>query len=387
MALKRVGFLEGRGMPVLGSRSRLRCGAIRLALCWVLGCMTTAAFAQAQAEASADGAPEKLPVTMADVLTNADLEGTVALNKGGTVRLDKTGKRVLVMAEVCLRQGGLEMLACRRRSKEHESILAIDADAFVIHTALLALKASPGGPAVYQPEFRPPHGQTVSIGLMWKDPEGKRQSAPAQAWVRETLNRFWVRPLERLPAGVSLAEDSSLRYDRKQRDLLWYGPMSEKERQSLLAMSKDKAWTAAIEYFHERGQPRGLKAEWVFVGSILAVDETTGQKTYAAEEGQYICVSNFAESMLDLALASSKEAAELSFEAWTERIPAKGTPVVIELKPVPAKPAVGNGAAEKPTTEKPVGEKPASPSLPAKPIPGKSGGQPAPSGKPEADQS
>jgi hypothetical protein len=91
--------------------------------------------------------------------------------------------------------------------------------------------------------------------------------------------------------------------------------------------------------------------------------------------------------MLDLALASSKEAAELSFEAWTERIPAKGTPVVIELKPVPAKPAVGNGAAEKPTTEKPVGEKPASPSLPAKPIPGKSGGQPAPSGKPEADQS
>ncbi|MFM8220230.1 MAG: YdjY domain-containing protein, partial [Planctomycetaceae bacterium] len=125
------------------------------------------------------------------MLSPADLEGTVALNKSGSVRLDKTRKRVLVLAEVCLRQGGLEMLACRKRSKEHESILAIDADAFVIHTALLALKAAPGGPAVYQPEFRPPHGQTVSIELTWKDPEGQRQSAPAQAWVRETLNRFW----------------------------------------------------------------------------------------------------------------------------------------------------------------------------------------------------
>ncbi|MFM8217617.1 MAG: YdjY domain-containing protein, partial [Planctomycetaceae bacterium] len=167
--------------------------------------------------------------------------------------------------------------------------------------------------------------------------------------------------LERLPAGVSLAEDSSLRYDRKQRDLLWYGPMSDKERQAFLAMSKDKAWTAAIEYFHERGQPRGLKAEWVFVGSILAVDETTGQKTYAAEEGQYICVSNFAESMLDLALASSKEAAELSFEAWTERIPAKGTPVVIVLKPVAAKAAPATPATDEPKAEKPEEEKPADP--------------------------
>ncbi|MFM8288567.1 MAG: YdjY domain-containing protein [Planctomycetaceae bacterium] len=352
-------------MPVLPSGCRVRRGAMVWALCWGLcgglGWCVTPVFAQAPADAAAEGAPDKPAATIADVLTPADLEGTVALNKSGSVRLDKTRKRVLVLAEVCLRQGGLEMLACRKRSKEHESILAIDADAFVIHTALLALKAAPGGPAVYQPEFRPPHGQTVSIELMWKDPEGQRQSAPAQAWVRETLNRFWVRPLERLPAGVSLAEDSSLRYDRKQRDLLWYGPMSDKERQAFLAMSKDKAWTAAIEYFHERGQPRGLKAEWVFVGSILAVDETTGQKTYAAEEGQYICVSNFAESMLDLALASSKEAAELSFEAWTERIPAKGTPVVIVLKPVAAKAAPATPATDKPKAEKPEVEKPADP--------------------------
>jgi len=325
------------------------------------------------AGATPEGAPEKPPATMADVLTAADLEGTIPLNKSGTVRLDKTRKRVLVLAEVCLRQGGLEMLACRRRSKEHESILAIDADAFVIHTALLALKAAPGGPAVYQPEFRPPHGQKIAIGLIWKDAAGKQQSAPAQTWVRETLNRFWTRPLDRLPAGVSLAEDSPLRYDRKQRDLLWYGPMSDKERQTFLAMSKDKAWTEAIEYFHERGQARGLKADWVFVGSILAVDETTGRKAYAAEEGQYICVSNFAESMLDLALASSKDAAELSFEAWTDRIPPKGTPVIIALTPVPnaapgAPPGPAGGAPEsKPAEGQPSGAPATKPSGAASP--------------------
>ncbi|MFM8289943.1 MAG: hypothetical protein ACKOGA_24895, partial [Planctomycetaceae bacterium] len=65
--------------------------------------------------------------------------------------------------------------------------------------------------------------------------------------------------------------------------------------------------------------------------------------------------------MLDLALASSKEAAELSFEAWTERIPAKGTPVVIVLKPVAAKAAPATPATDKPKAEKPEEEKPADP--------------------------
>jgi hypothetical protein len=268
------------------------------------------------------------------------------LNESGTVKLDLANRRLLVQGEVVLRQGQLEMFACRKRSKEHESIVAIDAAAFVIHSGLLALKAAPGGPAVYEPKFQPPHGEKLDIVVTWKDEQGKTQRVPAQNWIRETVNRFWVRPLEKLPQGVEIDEASSLRYDRKQKELLWYGPMTDAQKKDLLAMSEDRAWRDAIAYFHERGQSRGMRADWVFVGSVLGVDETTGEKSYAAEEGQYICVSNFATAMIDIAVRSSDQAAELAFEAWTEKIPPKGTAVTLEIGPAPRKDPAKPPAAE-----------------------------------------
>ena len=38
-------------------------------------------------------------------------------------------RRVLVNAEVCLREGQLELFLCRKQTKEHEAILAADVDA------------------------------------------------------------------------------------------------------------------------------------------------------------------------------------------------------------------------------------------------------------------
>jgi len=261
----------------------------------------------------------------------------VPLNEAGTVKLDLTNRRLLVQGEVVLRQGQLEMFACRKKSKEHESIVAIDAAAYVIHSGLLALKANPGGPAVYEPKFQPPHGEKLDIFVRWIDEQGKTQRVPAQSWIRETVNRFWVKPLEKLPEGVTIDESTPLRYDRKQKELLWYGPMSDSQKKEFLAMSDDKVWRQAIEYFHDRGQSRVMQADWVFVGSVLGVDETTGEKSYAAEEGQYICVSNFATAMIDVAARSSDQAAELAFEAWTDKIPKKGTAVTLEIIPVPNK--------------------------------------------------
>lgn len=279
----------------------------------------------------------------------------VPLNESGTVKLDLANRRLLVQGEVVLRQGQLEMFACRKRSKEHESIVAIDAAAFVIHSGLLALKATPGGPAVYEPKFQPPHGEKLEIFVSWQDEKEQTQRVSAQSWIRETVNRFWVKPLEKLPAGVTIEESSPLRYDRKQQELVWYGPMTDSQKKELLAMSEDRAWRDAISFFHERGQSRGMRADWVFVGSVLGVDETTGEKSYAAEEGQYICVSNFPTAMIDITLRSSDQAAELAFEAWTEKIPPKGTPVTLELVLAPAKqPAVQPGKQPaKPTAAEP----------------------------------
>ncbi|HAA61531.1 MAG TPA: hypothetical protein DCE39_11430, partial [Planctomycetaceae bacterium] len=70
----------------------------------------------------------------------------VPLNPQGTVLLDRAGKRLLLKASVCARDRVLEMLCCLKRTKEHESILTIDASAAVVHAGLLALGARQGTP-------------------------------------------------------------------------------------------------------------------------------------------------------------------------------------------------------------------------------------------------
>ena len=72
---------------------------------------------------------------------------------------------------------------------------------------------------------------------------------------------------------------------------------------------------------------------WVFGGSGFWLNEATGERIYQAESGDFICVSNFASAMLDLPVESSQSNEELSFRAFTERIPPAGTPVTLVLKP------------------------------------------------------
>lgn len=55
-------------------------------------------------------------------------------------------RRVLVNAEVCLREGQLELFLCRKQTKEHEAILTADVDARKIHAALIAAGAVEGSP-------------------------------------------------------------------------------------------------------------------------------------------------------------------------------------------------------------------------------------------------
>jgi len=100
-------------------------------------------------------------------------DGLVSLDPKGIVRLDRDGKRLLIKTRVVLREGMLEMLCCPAQTKEHESILAVDAKAYIIHAGLLALGAKPGGPVQYRPEFKPPTGQQIDIFLQWTDATGK----------------------------------------------------------------------------------------------------------------------------------------------------------------------------------------------------------------------
>jgi hypothetical protein len=109
---------------------------------------------------------------------------------GRNVWLEVQGehRRVLIAATVCLREGQLEQLLCRKQTKEHEAILAADLDARDIHTALLAAGAKPGTPVRYQPKFQAPTGARISVSLQYED-KGKLVTVPAQRWIRNMATR------------------------------------------------------------------------------------------------------------------------------------------------------------------------------------------------------
>jgi hypothetical protein len=79
------------------------------------------------------------------------------------------------------------------------------------------------------------------------------------------------------------------------------------------------------------GKP--LEHPWVFGGSGFWEDEATGTKSYLAESGDFICVSNFPSAMLDLPVESSQANEDLTYEAFTEHIPPLGTRVRLVLTP------------------------------------------------------
>jgi hypothetical protein len=191
---------------------------------------------------------------------------------GKNVFLETEGdkRRVVVNAYVCLRQGMLEQLLTRKRTKEHEAILAADVDARLIHFALQAAGAEPGKPVQYRPKFTPPSGTPIKITLEYQDRKGNTVRVPAQQWVRhiktkKDLEHDWVF------AGSALFQD----------------PMDAK------------------------------KAPY-----------------YLANDGDVICLANFETAMLDLPVDSSKDNDALLFEAHTDRIPPLETPVRIILEPV-----------------------------------------------------
>ena len=261
------------------------------------------------------------------------------LNKSGTVQIDLKGKRLLVKSTVVMREGLLEMLVCLKQTKEHESLLSVDAKAQVIHAGLIAIGAEVGSPAQFVPEYKSATGQLIDIFFTWTDADGKLHRDPAQSWVRHATRRYFVEKLDPVPKGFSVPVNDDLKWDDKRNELLWFGPMSDTQRDEILKLSKDAPFQKAIKSIHAQTQIRQLDAKWVFAGSGFTTDANTGEKFYLAEAGDLICVANFTTATLDLAIESSATNDTLMFEAFTERMPPVGTAVTMELVPVFKKPA------------------------------------------------
>lgn len=176
------------------------------------------------------------------------------------VWVNAQSRLLVVGGAVALADGPIEFFACPRKTKEHESVVAVDATAQLVHTGLLAIGLRPGNPASFYPDFKPATGDQVAITVQWKDDTGNHE-ASAQSWVKNS----------------------------------------------------------------QTGQE--LEYNWIFAGSSFWKNPKTGVEYYQADGGDLVCVSNFPAATLDLPITSSQANNSLLFEAFTGRVPKRGTPV------------------------------------------------------------
>jgi hypothetical protein len=187
-------------------------------------------------------------------------------------------RRVLVAAEVCMREGPLECFLCKKNTKEHESILRTDIEAFWIHTALLAAGAKTGQPVQFvnpktlEADYKPATGAKVKVLVHYRN-GGKLHTHAGQDWVWNFKNK---KPMEH---------------------------------------------------------------EWVFSGSRLIrdPDRPNDPPYYTANSGEIVSISNSPDAMLDLPVEISKDDATLSFEVKKEAVPPLLSKVWLILEPVDEK--------------------------------------------------
>ena len=202
-----------------------------------------------------------------------DPEGLILLHPQHNIWVTPDRTSVVMNSRVVLREGFLELLACRVASKEHESILAVRVEPHLIHAALLVANARPGKPMQMSPVFTPATGDRIDITLRWLDESGTQHESSAQEWV-------W---------DMSASPESAK-------------------------------------------QP--MTTHWVFSGSRMLQD-FDGNDIYAADvTGELFGLSNFVGSILDVPIRSSDDNTQLMFGCFTERIPPLDTIVTIILTPV-----------------------------------------------------
>jgi len=110
--------------------------------------------------------------------------------------INETDKKVMVRGSICLREGPLEMFACPLQTKEHESVIAVEAKASEVHACFVALGFGPGKPVQWQPEYRAASGPMIGIDIRWKE-DGKEKTVDAKSLVRQsgtekTLDTDWA---------------------------------------------------------------------------------------------------------------------------------------------------------------------------------------------------
>ena len=203
------------------------------------------------------------------------------------IRLNLEERFIDVNATVCLHQGLLELVACGKDSKEHESIVVLNARPIHVHAALLLLKAKPGRPAMQKGLSEgtsrwisvPPAGDPIGISLVFPDAKGKLGEHPISKFVSSAqLNGF---------DEVDIKE-----------------------------------------------KPKAFPSRFLFAGSHL-LESKEGPRKYACEySGNVISISTFGDELICLPGIQGHQNGGLSWQVNPKGLPAIGKPIILRLRPV-----------------------------------------------------
>ena len=211
------------------------------------------------------------------------------LHRENRIWINRDEQFVILDGYVVQRNVPLELFACPAETKDHESIVAVFSRAQLVHAGLLAISAQPGSTATFEP-FKPAHGTTIRVYVLWLDDEGKTKGTLAQNWIRKSGTKT---------------------------SMVW---------------------------------------DWVFAGSKIYKDDE-GKEHYLGDSGELISVSNFVTSTMDVAVQSEQSNSSLVFEAFTERIPPKFTPVRLVLTLSDESPFSGPEQQSEEPTKKEIAER------------------------------
>jgi hypothetical protein len=206
------------------------------------------------------------------------------------IEINPVERVVSVDAEICLEEGALELIACTKDSKEHESIVVIHARPSHVHAALLLLGARNGHPAMRRAldeemtrwEDIPPTGDPIDVSLSWKQEDGTRVERP--------LSDFLMRSEEEGAAD---------------------GEHKEKKK---------------------------FPNTFLFAGSHLGDEAETPRKYLAELSGNVISISTFGDELLCLPNMYGHENQALAWQIDPTHLPKKHTKVQLRLRVKKAQP-------------------------------------------------
>ena len=193
-----------------------------------------------------------------------------------------------VQSKICLEKGALEVIACTKDSREHESIVVVDAKPMHIHAALLLLGGQNGNPAMRRPiepdsprwEEILPKGDVVEVFLVIKNAEGKNVERPIKDFLMPSEDEF-----------------------------------------------------AEIQGKPKRGKVKDeFPKSFVFSGSFMMKTEDGQQQYLADSSGNVISISTFGDEVICLPGIHGQDNGSLEWQINPKHMPKVGTPVLLRLK-------------------------------------------------------